>query len=788
MTHLPMYESPPIRTSQRRANPDDSVVPPKSVRAREALILISLAMPVMLMLLYENSGRTHEIKLLAEDTHQLRRTALAWAFGGALTAIGICAAIAWKFSTVVATVLLAAFLPFGGAVTTERLKKLPYNNYNEQPLSRIRIQLPDQIAGADLAVNGVTVGKIPYEAAPAEFFQQFPAGDSLYSRQSWRDALFEWDHVINSDRRKHLPWGSVGLNTSRMSRELARRSPVFVHVELNGMQGFTAQSFETATRDGVRIYTLNTKFKEWEAELDILMNRVRLNDYKPSREWFDAITSYESWGWNRLLDVRKFEPEVQPLIDGWVRHVHQLDDVRSTRQAWDKLMQLSDQAVADQDYDSESCLGRAVDLVVPKLDPQQLINEVLRVTNEDHFPPDYASPGRSRGKLWMSVPSSTLTDQSHGWRPVFQAVWRLDEILDRKDPDTDNIVELQVTPAMLSRVYDSRRALDYAEALGGSAFDTFLLRQDWNADPKDADFREAFGGPGDVLLNGWYAKLLKLDSPAGRQFRRDHRERLLKTARESGVNLTTSSIEERIGFLFMERDFTPTSPSVAMQFWPDFDRMLAATAGANDSNALVARWNYLGRLWPESTIDLFVETFPTEPERVTLYGALPDSIPTIDRFRILSAVENMLQQKLLTMKEVPSSDRHALYNKIKNAIHTVRWRQKDVPDPEAAPVFLEMYAGHGDSDRIKAVTERMENDRVHHGLVELAANHENVEYRRLALVAIRHHPVARRVRLLEQLKNDRDPAVAVAAINLAQELKDLTTAPLPFRRLSKAEH
>ena len=72
---------------------------------------------------------------------------------------------------------------------------------------------------------------------------------------------------------------------------------------------------------------------------------------------------------------------------------------------------------------------------------------------------------------------------------------------------------------------------------------------------------------------------------------------------------------------------------------------------------------------------------------------------------------------------------------------------------------------------------RMTKDTVLNDLVELLAKHEDSVLRSVALLAIRNHPIARRVKLLDTLLNDADPTVRDEAARIHEELETLRTAP-----------
>ena len=90
-----------------------------------------------------------------------------------------------------------------------------------------------------------------------------------------------------------------------------------------------------------------------------------------------------------------------------------------------------------------------------------------------------------------------------------------------------------------------------------------------------------------------------------------------------------------------------------------------------------------------------------------------------------------------------------------------------------------------DSSAIDGLLERMSYDSIHHDHVELLARHSNPQFRTAALLAIRRHPITRRVRLLSKLIKDEDSGVREQAIRIDGELEELKRGPFPLRQIPR---
>ena len=725
----------PIIVSGRRWLPQPQPVRGRIVRRLEALIVMALALPVLLLLLYERPAMHTFLQLLSGSSEHLPfmfaevvplsgRFALACFLGLAVAITIITGACSWKLSTTLASVVLAIALVFGSRGFTQWL--------NELRLFRT-------------VANRV------------------------------------WDDPRNVN-------------------------------------------------------------KEWEAGIERLLDQARLEGYQPPPEWYDAFLSYEAWGWDRLHAASKLEPKLLRLADACANHVYHIDQVHTSAQAWTTLMQIRDEAVANRNYASNSYQGRAVDLLVPKLDPNQLTFALVKILDNGSFPLSRhrLSPSGTDDWLWQRRPrgSSAHPPEVLAIQPLFQAAWQLDRTSNKHRPDQSNIVEDRVTPALLRHILrDPLFIPRYVEVLGGPAYEQFLIRHDWKTGPDefvevnqnqpsvrwlveifshlDSDAKSHFDsartvGVGNAKVNRWFYQLMYQDSPGGRQFCRDHRERLLQIAvrsfepvprKKAGTEterlaqmvrtaiLSNARAPRRhatpahLDFLFLDQAFTTDGKSLAMEFWPYFDRKLATTPEIRSASILRARWNYLARMWPESTVEMFVAAYPDRSplyeypgsNRRTAQYYLPDNIPADVRFAILVGVRDRLRQKLRSLPD-PQQALDNPYNAV-NDIDPLGWSMQQLPCPASATQFMQSYEADESSEKLNELRKRMANDIVHNDLFELLARHDNPELRSVALLAIGNHPIARRVALLNELLDDPAPAIRTEAAKLHQELEALKREP-----------
>jgi hypothetical protein len=427
-------------------------------------------------------------------------------------------------------------------------------------------------------------------------------------------------------------------------------------------------------------------------------------------------------------------------------------------------------------------------------------------------------------------------------RPLCHAAWQLDRTWNEQEADRTNIVEQRVTPALLRQVIRyPDHVLSHAESLGGPAYDQFLLRQDWKTGPDeflvfdrdqvsgrwlvnllsqfDSDARSHYDlaetvNVGNARLNRWLYKLMYVDSAGGRRFRREHRDRLLqigirslepikRPAAVTNTEQTARLIEAAIlsnlprphrsatpphlDFLFLDRTFTKDQKSLAMEFWPYYSAKVQTLSYVDTTDVLRLRWNYLARLWPESTVEMFVEAYPEErsplydfwPRKRIAHYLLPDTLPADVRFAILSGVRAKLQLKFQSLPD-PQKALAKPYHAVTD-IDGLGWSLQRLPCMPSAVAFLEAYRVDESPDKLEQLRKFMASDTDHHEHVELFTRDEDPELRRAALLAIRNHPIPRRMDLLDTLLHDPDAAVRSEAATIQEELETLRTAPLTSR-------
>ena len=741
--------------------------------------------------------------------------------------------VTWRFSTVIGMLGLiliggVTLIAFTSSIQSkrsaeyERKHQTSRNSGSEEgqqaepPTTPVRIELIDQLAGADVWVNGVNLGKTPIEISARELLSKVPEwpSDSPEHKAVYEDS--PGNQWTDSTGETYSRWGWCPLN---LRPHIPRSSQLYFKVDFDGVPGYSQmagqQHLQPDAPGESYLVKLDTVFPQWDQEIATLLDRARLQDYSIDEAWKTAFQSYGEFGERALEVCLSKEPRISRLkaIDPALNAM--LQDVKDSDSAWRLLMKIEDETRRTRSYDSGSANGLAVDEIVPMLDPQQLIDhalELLRTTN---------NPDPSGLRNWPEGRFATYEDGDSKPReeaalfPIAQAVWRLDQALDRQsapaskgeaanspvdfetilgtriypgmsdavEPSDDNIVERLLTPELLRMSYDNPNRLRYAEVLGGSVYEAFLLRNDWQTpatDPFDGDRI----GDHSNYVNKWYVRLMRLRSPLGTEFRRQQQSNLLEIARRglTSFGLSPQLFSGDLNFLFFDREYSKDHPSLAMQFWRD---VKAATADDSVHQSLQIRWGYLGRLWPESNPSMFIDVVDDafRNSDYVHFVEPPGSMPVRDQYQVLMAVLADRQQRVSELAQVPGDDNNYTSPRQKHLrlISTLREVLYRLHCEEAAAQLLADMKAEPDHSWHGSIANFLKYDTTHEDLVQLIATGDDIKLQRDVLPAIQNHPIPERVRLLDVLLKSTDETIRAEAAGVQAYLEKLGTELLPQR-------
>ncbi len=209
-------------------------------------------------------------------------------------------------------------------------------------------------------------------------------------------------------------------------------------------------------------------------------------------DWFQTAESYNGDAWLALGKAAADEPQLWQLRAAWATWKYGLDKVGSPESAWTVFQQIREEADAQQQYLTDSVAGRAVELLVPKLPQERLMDEAVRLIRDTstfsylfwriNDRQQFGFRGQP-GSVYTGAASTTggigssgnKPQLSVGGFPVAHAVWMLDEQLRRSGEPQPNIIQQRIVPEIVRWHYKdfSELSMRLAAYLGGPVMDKF---------------------------------------------------------------------------------------------------------------------------------------------------------------------------------------------------------------------------------------------------------------------------------------------------------------------------
>ncbi|MCA9060916.1 MAG: hypothetical protein KDA85_20530, partial [Planctomycetaceae bacterium] len=350
------------------------------------------------------------------------------------------------------------------------------------------------------------------------------------------------------------------------------------------------------------------------------------------------------------------------------------------------------------------------------------------------------------------------------------------EVLWPKESD-DCPVEQRLGSALLQQAYHRRGDLQFAEYIGGSAFESFLLNSDWHS-PGHNGIDGINVGTYENYVNRTYHQLMNLPTATGTRFRAVNRPEILRIARDAVREdyFVSSTLSHDLDFLFLDRTWTDTEPSLAMDYWSYLDKRLKSTPNHSQREALQLRWEYLSRLWPESKPEMFAPPLNEALARSDYLDVPPLNNPALtadDRFVILTSVADTARQQLERLPADTTDDYDSPRAHRARIVEQLQTQAEHLPCEAAAALVLEKLLAdpkHVWWSRLHGILSR----RPHHtALVRLSAESQNAELQKIVLKAIRENPVRGYRELLPLFLQAEDEGVRELALETQAALEEL---------------
>ncbi|MDA1051729.1 MAG: HEAT repeat domain-containing protein [Planctomycetota bacterium] len=771
---------------KRRLLPRQAARGDRTARTVETLALggLSLSMFTLLVCYRNYEGTPYPLSELAPPTarHEYLLVLSGWTvfIAGALL-------LAWFHRTFLAAAsLFLFFCVMGYAVNSGEIlsykgKEAEIRNY---PVA-LQVKLKGDVVGADVWFNEVYLGKTPIVADLDEVLAKIPNWNET-GPEEWT----EFKHFLQGKHGVFRPraWfyvnepTRVGLDDSRDESRA-----IYARVELGG-ELLYAEGYHDVS-GGSRIFgqiqpcrvTMDMFLPRWKDEIELLLNRARLSDYDVDHAWIEATASYGDAGWMKLREKSVVEPELNRVLDAWAAEVYGIDSVTDdagARQCFDRIC-----AEANElgDYYTDTPAGRALELILPQLHRDEMIDLAERRIRSCRV----ATSGSHRhGMILGRFHFGTYADGS--WeraklRPadavLAHAIWRLDVAFDAEDDSVDNPIEERIVPALLR--LDARRGshFDMCQALGGSIFERFVLRHNWREQPEHIEDYNDKLTLSSVEWNRWMHVAATLRSPAGTEFRATNQRQLLELASKmvrDSYDFQHTWSTDSIDFLFLDTKLGPDS--LAAQFWPTFDRYVTPERHSW-SQAPGARWKYLARLQPHGTVEPFVASYRKYCDERCPKTELIQLEPNF-QFEVLTAL--VVEANRLLAETEPNSSPHSIRQANRDEFAEM---VRKIPCDKSAALLIEWLDEETDEhkNRIRRTRQLIEGNQLPAQQLSALADSDDPAVRSMVFSGIEQQATPQGRAILKQLLTDNDDTVRAQATDLHAKLEELRSQTLPKR-------
>ena len=636
------------------------------------------------------------------------------------------------------------------------------------------------VEGAELWVNGVYLGKTPYKTtlddfeAKAPYWPKPPAdyetdkvGIPQYeNRGPWTSIHRRWIK-FNPPDLPQWPRPRPSTATTAPSSQ-SKPNEYYARVRYAGEWGLAGGGSGSGGGGGRLTYRAESHFSvifpERQKRLDALLDKARLADYKVDGEWLKSLETFGLDGWEALQSAAKGESGFRDVLAAWATWRCQLDKAVDAPSAWLALQAICDRADAAGKYSTDSIDGQAVEMLVPKLPAERLVDlaeKMIRQTGGMQYP-SYSWGAGPRGP-WFATNKSHSREDSippHAF-VIAHAIWKLNESLMSDEAPT--IVQERIVPALICW----RSGLDEAAVkLGGPVAYEWLIRHDWRTSGQELwrshrhdDLHNCFG----ANVNRWLAMLVNMPGQYGREFRAKHAGDVMRLADEVLGGPMAGSNMQPPSFLFLDLD--KGRNSLAAKYWPSFSARAAARGTWQPLNQMC---RYLAMMEPVSTAQQYVDAWRAvvkdQPDRQFAIRELA-ALPAGKRKAVIDAVR----------KEVLSDPRYAKGGSEEPWLSNIlRALDDQFPDDVQARQIMEgLVRGGKDDPSPQNVALWLEHTRPDRPLVAMLAGADQAKLRLLAMGALREHPTPENRQILAKLLDDADAAVRAAAEKVAAHHKAL---------------
>jgi hypothetical protein len=626
-------------------NPANAPAPDWTSRVAESVVLACAAAVVLVLLAATPCGNGMLANLDALRPALANVYIAAFAITAAVCVAGIITALLWRTWAGVVIVSLA-LLGYNTVLDGQGqflIRMAPEGA--ALPVDHLIIRVDGDVAGVDVWVNGVPLGKTPIVMTIEEFLAKVPKWEKPpegFGKPQAGPGPRQGPEWV----RFRLP--SYVARYDGMAAVWARpEEDYYAKAQLDSEWAVSTGSSGGGGGGGryrqVYNLSLGAAFPKRTERIEHLVADARERGSAVGPEWFESMEAFRPQGWTMLRNAADKDPKLMAVVDAWAARRYGLDKATTPDAAWEAFERILAEADQCRAYATNSLAGRAVELLVPRLDPDRLVRWAEGILRSGAVRGDRGySYGQAHGRGQFSTMADERYGKGGGLAPsvcaVAHAVWRLSESLGDRPP---NLVQERIVPAMLREAPGDDLAIELAVRLGGPEIERFLLRHDWRRTVEwpDASAHYVFGRS----VNKWMYYLSQLPGPAGRRFRQENAAAIMDMA---DTLIEVPSHLDNCGFLFLDLDMG--KDSLAARYWP---RFRAKAAAITNPEPLESCLKYLVRMGPAATTEMFVEVWRSTargPGFPFGINAL-DDLPPARRKEVAEALATQCEKELQTL-------------------------------------------------------------------------------------------------------------------------------------------
>ncbi|MHC4638331.1 MAG: HEAT repeat domain-containing protein [Planctomycetota bacterium] len=353
-----------------------------------------------------------------------------------------------------------------------------------------------------------------------------------------------------------------------------------------------------------------------------------------------------------------------------------------------------------------------------------------------------------------------------------------------KKQDIDRIVRKDARKKKMSLAdYLFYGNLESAVKIGGPDVEKYLLRQyqrDRRLQGNDIPYNNRKRIMGTNLNKAFYW-LCYLDSEAGQNFRKKHRNEVMKFA-ELLTNTGFNHDRKPPEFLFF--DLEQGKKSLAYEYWPKYFYSVEDSQPGWEPDKLKKRWAYLAKMKQAATFEMYMNCWDKVRDISKLMGGqnlveAVETVPQDRRRKIVQAIIEDLEQRHEKKKQELGLEQQYSFFEEDEYISCLRKYLAESGDAQSLQWWvsrLKPAPNNHDPERLAQIFRSEKG--LNHPLIKILAEHKDPDLRKMPLKAIRAYPTPTNRKILQVLLEDEDAQVRSVAEEVTSELDALAEMPL----------